>query len=233
VTILYRISDGKVGSNSTGRITTKEECLRNFLWVWLFFQKRGDTLHILADNCHVGTHAMIRKATSPLVDLHNIIISNVHAGSSPASFRVALELALTLPDNEIVYFLEDDYLHVADARKVLLEGLGLASYVTLYDHPDKYRPGRGEMSEIMLTKSSHWKFTKSTTATFATTVETLRADAPAWRWFADGRLGAWDHEAFTALWLQNRRRIVSCIPGRATHTEAEHLSPLVDWRQPL
>lgn len=233
MTILYRISDNAVGSNSTGRITTKEECLRNFLWVWFFTKVRGDTLHILADNCRVDTHAMIRRATGHLVDFHNIFIEDIRAGSSPASFRAALNLALTLPDDEIAYLLEDDYLHTADARKVLLEGIELAPYVTLYDHPNKYQGGRVEMSAVMLTKSSHWKFTGSTTATFAAKVGTLKADASAWRWFSDGRPGAWDCDAFTALRTQSGRRVASPIPGRATHTEAAYLSPLVDWRQPL
>ena len=43
-------------------------------------------------------------------------------------------------DNDIVYFLEDDYIHREGWIDVLSEGFEYigADYYTLYDHPDKY-----------------------------------------------------------------------------------------------
>jgi hypothetical protein len=43
-------------------------------------------------------------------------------------------------DEDIIYFLEDDYLHQSGWVDVLLEGFEYigADYYTLYDHPDKY-----------------------------------------------------------------------------------------------
>jgi outer membrane scaffolding protein for murein synthesis (MipA/OmpV family) len=59
-----------------------------------------------------------------------------------------------------------------------------ASFVSLYDHPDKYLPpsqggnpyceGGAEDTRVYLTKSTHWKITNSTTMTFAATVSTLK-----------------------------------------------------------
>jgi glycosyltransferase involved in cell wall biosynthesis len=104
-----------------------------------------------------------------------IIESNL--GNS-GSFVSALELAVKLPPDDMVYFVEDDYIHKADAVKVLAEAIPFADYVTVYDHPDKYGPyyDGGEVSKVFRTKSSHWRFTQSTTMTFAAQVKTLQED---------------------------------------------------------
>ena len=46
---------------------------------------------------------------------------------------------------DLIYFVEDDFLHKDNCREILLEGLRLgAEYASLYDHPDKYLdPSKG------------------------------------------------------------------------------------------
>ena len=97
-----------------------------------------------------------------------------------------MTLALKNPDDSIVYFPENDYLHKPGARKILMEGINSgAHYVSLYDHPDKYAidegrnplvSGVGEYTRIFYTDSVHWKITNSTTMTFAALVKTLKMD---------------------------------------------------------
>jgi DNA-binding NarL/FixJ family response regulator len=62
-------------------------------------------------------------------------------------------MALNLDDEEIVYFLENDYLHKPEADKVLQSAFDMhlgIEYVTLYDHPDKYmEPGNGGVDIIL------------------------------------------------------------------------------------
>ena len=89
-------------------------------------------------------------------------------GSGAASFTSALDFASTL-DCESFYFVEDDYIHKKNWVNVLKEGLSLgADYVTLYDHPDKYDVSMyNQSSMLLLSPSSHWKITPSTTDTFA------------------------------------------------------------------
>ncbi len=118
-------------------------------------------------------------------------------GNGAATFNLALDEALTYDDKEIIYFIENDYLHKPESQKVLEEGFSLgASFVALYDHPDKYLDpnqggnpyceGGGEDTRVYLTKSTHWKITNSTTMTFAAKVSTLKRVEPILRIHTSG-----------------------------------------------
>jgi hypothetical protein len=147
-----------------------------------------------------------------------------------------------------IYFLEDDYLHKPKSLSVLKEGLVIADYVTLYDHPDKYltkinpKLNRipAEKSRVWLSASSHWKSTNSTTMTFAGNRDVLLKDYSVFklftqgvsfgkylypRWFWDRGLPR-DFMMWRALIVLKRRTLISSIPGFATHAELELLSPL-------
>lgn len=138
-----------------------------------------------------------------------------------------------LKDSQPFYMVEDDYLHLPGSRAVLLEGLKLGDYVTLYDHPDKYMTGGpnphvqdgAEVSRVYLSKSCHWKQTNSTTMTWATRVETLKQDKDVWWKFSEGTC-ADDFKAFMSL----DRLTISSIPGWSTHGEKMWLAPLTRWK---
>jgi glycosyltransferase involved in cell wall biosynthesis len=230
--VIYRISSN---SNKRDRIATKEECLQNFLLTW-FKDGVSDEIIILEDNCDTETRAMITllTVTDPHVHLGRTFIRReVSAGTSEESFRAALNAAIDAsPDDTPVYLVEDDYLHLPNSRRVLLEGLALADYVTLYDAPDKYGNGREAFCRVLLTPSSHWKGVISTTGTFASTVGALKRDLDIWQYFTDGKHGtAWDHAAFSCLIGEKGHSLVSPIPGLATHAERAWLAPLVDWER--
>jgi hypothetical protein len=149
-------------------------------------------------------------------------------GSEAGSFLRLLDYALTLPDESAVYFLEDDYLHRPGWLQVLREGLSLPgiSYVTLYDHRDKYDDPRYRnlSSRLLLSPSTHWRTTPSTTHTFACFVKTLRRDASIHRRYSSGRLISADHRKF--IHLQRRgAQLVSPIPGWSSHAEPRFFSP--------
>jgi hypothetical protein len=188
---LYRVSDK---SNVKTKLpqADKFHCLRNFVEVF-----GAVNLIIYADNCTPDTIRALQQFGVPVVTL---------ALGNAGSFIFALDRALErFSDSDHVYFVEDDYLHLPGSRDVLLEGLGIADYVTLYDHPDKYIDfgkgsfdpfirGGGEDTKVFLTKGSHWKRTNAATMTFAARVEVLRQDYRVWSTFRTN-----DHAAFHRL----------------------------------
>ena len=173
--IIYRISDAGYSKVKPDYVTN-ENCLKNFCNV--FFKHIYD-INIIADNCSKDTLKMIQKYIDPLN------IEKTSEGSGAQTFNLALDKALGYNDDEIIYFVENDYIHKPDSDKLIKEGIELgAPFVTLYDHPDKYvDPSKGgnkycqggaEDTRVYLTNSSHWKITNSTTMTFASKVKTLR-----------------------------------------------------------
>lgn len=227
--IIYRISDAGY-SKVKPQYVNNESCLKNFCNV--FFDHIHD-IQIIADNCSEATLGMIAKYIDP------INIEKVSVGHGAGTFNLALDKALKLDDKEVVYFVENDYLHKQNSAKVLEEGLNLgASFVSLYDHPDKYLdPSRGgnpyceggaEDTRVYLTQSTHWKMTNSTTMTFAATVETLKRVEPILRkWTNQGHYPD-DFKMFLEL-REQLELLVTPIPGYATHGESAWLSPLTDW----
>ncbi|MDB5122983.1 MAG: hypothetical protein JWP94_1112 [Mucilaginibacter sp.] len=189
---LYRISD-KGNKKNKLKHADKLHCLQNYIGV---FGK--ENLVVFADNCHEQTVAGVKSLGVYLIELPGL-------GNS-LSFLKILDYALdNFKDDDNVYFLEDDYLHLNDAKQVLLEGLGIADYVTLYDSPDKYiafnKGGynhyileNGEETTVLLTKSAHWKITISATMTFACSIKILKEDYKTWQFYTTQ-----DYQAFQRL----------------------------------
>ena len=173
----------------------------------------------------------------------NIQFIDRNFGSNGASFRFQLELASSFDSDEQVLLQEDDYLYKAPDwpfatettyKNIFCEALQYADYVSVYDHPDKYvSPSHGgnklissdgvEHTGVFCTKHSHWKYTNSTTCTFASKSGTIQKDLKIWKHFCSGN-HPYDFQAFTALAIKGRK-LATSIPGRATHTEINHISP--------
>jgi hypothetical protein len=136
-------------------------------------------------------------------------------------------------DNDIIYFLEDDYLHRTGWIDIMLEGFEYigADYYTLYDHPDKYFLQMYEslQSKIIATPSIHWRTTPSTTNTYACKFETLKKHLDIHIQYCD-LVEKWtkDHDKFTHLWKIGSN-LISCMPGYSTHVEGNMLSPTINW----
>ena len=132
-----------------------------------------------------------------------------------------------------------------NAKQVILEGLERADYVAPYLHGDRFIPAsRGGnpfiddagsfTTRCFKTEHSFFVQVDSTTMTFATTIETLQADAPIWNKWTTGTYPH-DHSAFLELGKVGRT-IVSPIPTVATHCEIAWKSPLIgttykDWSE--
>jgi hypothetical protein len=225
--IIYRISDAGYNKVKPDYINN-ENCLANATKVF----KDADW-SVIADNVSEDTNNMIQKYVT------RSSIEYVSIGHGAGTFNLALDEALTLDDDEIVYFIENDYLHKPNSQKILEEGFNLgASFISLYDHPDKYlSPNRGgnpyceggaEDTRVYLTDNCHWKITNSTTMTFASKVSTLKRIEEILRKHTDTTHPN-DFSMFLEL-RENNELLITPIPGYSTHGETAWLSPLTNWK---
>lgn len=226
--IIYRISDAGYNKVKPEYINN-ENCLKNATEVF----KDADWL-VIADNVSKETDNMIQK----YVSRSDIYYASV--GHGAGTFNLALDTALKYDDDEIVYFIENDYLHKPFSKEILKEGFELgASFVSLYDHPDKYLdPSKGgnpycqggaEDTRVYLSKSVHWKITNSTTMTFAAKVNTLKRTESVLRSHTSGTHPN-DFQMFLEL-RENKELLITPLPGYSTHGETAWLSPLTDWNR--
>jgi len=224
--IIYRISDTGYNKVKPDYITN-ENCLANAT------KEFDDSIwSVIADNVSEDTNNMIQKYVT-----RNCILYT-EKGNGAATFNLALDEALTYDDDEIVYFIENDYLHKPGSQKIIQEAFELgASFVSLYDHPDKYMipekggnpycKGGAEDTRVYLTDSCHWKITNSTTMTFAAKVSTLkRTEETLRKWTSESHPN--DFQMFLDLRAQ-KELLITPIPGLATHGETAWLSPFCKW----
>ena len=156
----------------------------------------------------------------------------ISAGGEAKSFIMTLDYILSqnFGDDTIIYFLEDDYVHRPKWDIILQEGFTLpVSYLTLYDHKDKYTEMYADlMSKILITNHSHWKPVPSTTQTFAVKFKTLKEDKEIHQKYSTNTEPSQDHTKFLEL-NQRGKHLISCLPGYSTHSVKEWISPCINW----
>ena len=224
--IVYRISDSGYPKIKAPYINN-QNCLANAA---IAFPPDKFKWKIIADNCSPETLQMIYQYVP------KEYVECVSVGHGAGTFQMALDYALNQANETIVYFLENDYIHQPQAAKILKEGFSIPriSFVTLYDHLDKYINGKNpfvrygsEKTRVYLTESTHWKETNSTTMTFATKVSTLKKTLRVFkRWTT--KTHPWDVCIFTELKLRGYV-LISPIPSQSTHGDLGTISPLAEW----
>ena len=229
--IIYRISDTGYNKVKPDYINN-ENCLKNFCNV--FYDHIYD-IHIIADNCSEITINMIKKYIDP------INIEKVSIGHGAGTFNLALDKALKWNDEEIVYLVENDYIHLPGSPEVLEEGFNLgAPYMSLYLHPDKFiSPSQGGNPEvdsdggyptkIYRGETQLFGIFNSTTMTFAAKVKTLKDDEDILRKWTSEKYPN-DFQMF--LELREKGSILLCpLNTFSTHGETMWLAPLYKVKQ--
>ena len=152
-------------------------------------------------------------------------------GSDKQSFFYAWNYAknLDLNDSDLVYFLENDYMHVDDWCTKILDlyaSFDVPGYVALYDHLDKYSLPIYEnlQSSVYVTNTSHWRTVPSTCGSFIVNKQILHEDYDVHTTFYS------DHDKFIQLGTTRGRIIISPIPSLSTHCENDFLAPLINWK---
>lgn len=227
--IIYRISDTGYNKVKPDYITN-ENCLKNFYNVF-----KDHDIQIIADNCSDSTLLMIQKYIEP------IDIKQVSIGHGAGTFNLALDEALKLEDDEIVYFVENDYIHLPNSAQILEEGFKLgAPYVTLYLHPDKFIPpfqggnpevdvDGGYLTRIYRGETQLFGMFNSTTMTFAARVKSLREDEAILRKWTNGTHPN-DFKMFLEL-RDNGKALLCPLNTFSTHGESMWLAPLYKVKQ--
>jgi hypothetical protein len=224
--IIYRISDAGYNKVKPDYINN-ENCLKNALQVFPYNEYDWS---IIADNISEETNNMICKYIS------RDYINYVSVGHGAGTFNLALDEALQSPDDEIIYFIENDYIHLPGSPEILKEGFNLgAPYMTLYLHPDKFIPPSqggnpevdsdgGYLTKIYRGETQLFGMFNSTTMTFASTVKTLKEDEDILRkWTSEKHPD--DFQMF--LELREKGSILLCpLNTFSTHGETNWLAPL-------
>jgi hypothetical protein len=153
-------------------------------------------------------------------------------GSDAASFFETVKYAKNenIGDKDLIYFIENDYLHIQGWVEKVIELFSTfkgLSYVSLYDHNDKYFLPMYEdlASKIFTTKTHHWRTTPSTCGSFIINKQILEEDFD----ILSTMVG--DHNKFTYLNQTRNRFVLTPIPGLSTHCMEGLMSPTIDWSQ--
>jgi hypothetical protein len=252
--ILYRISPEGAGyKKDKPHYINNENCLKNFIRVF----GKDDVLilfdeeYCLREYYRESTHD-IKQAISNFhylkdwCDDEQIDYEYIQAGSSAKSFNLALDVALTFDEDEIVYFVENDYIHKIGSKEILKNIFkSIVSdnlFVSLYQHPDKFlHSSLGGNPFVNLDNSyvtylyegddCHWNVVDSTTMTFATKVKTLKKFEHILREFT---VGTYPHDA-QMFWKigKNGGKLITPFPSYSTHGETKWLAKFVDWENEI
>lgn len=227
ISVIYRCceleTDGKPKRECRPSWFSKEKFLNNALKVF-----SGQNVDFIA--VHDGQ-------TGPLLNIlksNDAKIEKINYSSNDKSLQYCLDFANNIEKTDILYFLEDDYLHTYEALDVLKEGfetvknINSENIITLYDIPDRYTREDDidyHQTLIKLGKTKYWRTAESTTCTWAITKELFNSKVHR----EAVRFGLNDREFFRHL---RSSGVVLFTPmiGASTHCHEPFLSPFVDWK---
>lgn len=229
ITVIYRCCEGDTKGAFRPPHFSKVNCLNNFLDVFKFNDKpKGVTVDIIA--VHDG----------PIGSLHNMLqeldvtIDKIDVRSNEKSLLHCLDLGASLQDADIIYFLEDDYLHTTTGLEVLLDGFKTAqqfnksNIISIYHHPDRTSRtddiDRGK-TFILLGETGYWRTAESTTCTWATTRESYLNNGI---YDKAKKFGLSDREFFRSLHSEGTI-LFNPIISASTHCHVPYMGHFVDW----
>lgn len=222
IQVVYRCCEEDTKKEFRPPKFSKERCLRNFLDVFRYNPIKDVEVQINA--VHDGPCGILHQT----LDFLDIPIEKIDFKNNLQSLEYCLFFAAGAPESDIIYFVEDDYLHTDDALETLLEGFSLTkdSIISLYDHPDRYTRNDDvdyEKTKIVLGKKKYWRTAESTTCTWAITSKLYeRVFDVAYEY------GLYDRGLFRALALRNIKLHTPMVAS-STHCHMPFMSPFVDW----
>ena len=159
-------------------------------------------------------------------------LHSIKAGSDYGSYLETYKYikTLNLGDNDLLYFLENDYLHVEGWVEKIIDLFSTyddLNYVSLYDHGDKYwHPNYDDLvSKVFVSNTHHWRTMISTCGSYVISKKIFEEDEDV------NTGGPGDHDKFLHLSKIRNRFILTPVPGLSTHCMEFLLSPTIDWKK--
>lgn len=238
--LLYRISPEKAGyKKDKPSYINNYNCLKNALDIFL---DKVDEFVIFSDNKYLIDNPSDKesieeysKITELLVDYscEKLVFEDINCGNGACSFRHALSYALNnYQDEDIVYFLENDYLHLPNSYEAIVDGLQYYDMISLYNHPDKFMYGVNPhvnkdntyTTFLRQGKYCHFYQVDSTTMTFASKVSTLKKYLPIISKHTSGT-----HPNDYDMFKEMKLKLATPVETFSTHGETFYLSKFVNW----
>jgi hypothetical protein len=182
---------------------------------------------------------------------YDVEFSNGNYGNDE-SIRQTIKIALGLPDEEWIYFCEDDYLHrpetftyinnliaqkntviVSPKRRLFSKAFDVeATDLVIFppDYPDRYFRRFIKQYYIYHSTDCHWRQVANVTFTMFAQAKLIKKHEAL---FMQSSVGANDghlsRKLFGELHFNNKAICLSPLPGLSTHMHIDTMTPLVDW----
>jgi hypothetical protein len=236
--IFYRATSyPEVGNKCRPNYFSLEKCFKNFLDTINFNKAK---LTVVFDG-PIENSFILKYKDKYKFDIH-LINAGTDFKSNTMTFQYIKEQKLA--DNDIIYVLEQDYLHLpwVDAVEFLYQtnpNYNINnSYISLYDHGDKYTRNNPDMkntewgmyhdlkSQIYFTPYRYLRTVPNTCGSFILSKQLFDKD------YEIHISGKADNTRFHILTQEPYNRIVlSFMPGFSTHMHTHFLSPFADWEE--
>ncbi|MES2436822.1 MAG: glycosyltransferase family A protein [Patescibacteria group bacterium] len=194
-------------------------------------------LAIIDDHSSELCMQKLKKMVSDLK--YPYILIHLEDTGNNASLKKCYEYA---HDNarDVIYFVEDDYLHNPSALVEMIESyelfqsnLGGTDIALLpYDDPDNYKPGWIHPSRIVLSKNRYWRTNTITNGTFMISKKVLLDFWDTFMAFTQYGTGLKSNESATInkIWSESVR-LFTPMPSLAIHMHHTlRMSPFIDWK---
>ncbi len=197
------------------------------------------------------------KLSEGMIAFFNSFEVEMRLGSfgNDASIRESINIAKTIPDDEWIYFCEDDYLHVPNSFSVIDNFLNernvlfrqqkklynLSSLVNLKgkdlfvfppDYPDRYSPRYRKHSLIVQSSDCHWRQVTNITFTFLAKSSAIKKHLSllhtSSRKANDSLLS---RRLFGQFGFLANSICFSPMPGLSTHMHVNSMTQLRDWEK--
>lgn len=156
---------------SDDKFKLSELCLKSFADSMQYVEAK---IWVLLDNCPDEYNSLFDKYLKGF----DYELINLPPSGNSVTFGKQMEILSEQNFSDLIYFAEDDYFYLKSAFKEMTDIImdGEADFCTPYDHTDSYtRRLHNYKNRIITHKQRHWRTVATTTMTFMTTKENLKA----------------------------------------------------------